>query len=175
MSRIPIRILQEKKTIPPYFTFSLQGTLYWKIPCPERIVNHTVEFRVDTGACHTTLLYRDFQLISDVFGFGYDALQLKESDLWSFGIAGIRIPTYRMKVLAISFVTKDCRELHIPIESVEVLEPSAAYQDIQGMLPSLLGMDVLRHFAIKFLPSFDTAYLKVLDTTPTTQRPDTHT
>ena len=98
------------------------------------VIGMRVEFLIDTGA--DTSLIGDFDASRMVRNFGADLTSLQDGPS-SLGLGGIAATKTADATLRIGDFTKDLR--------IDILEPSS---ETHFAVPSLLGRDVLAHFAL---------------------------
>ena len=123
------------------------------IICPEMNIDDPIRFCIDTGSSATTICY------SDVSRLHIDYAKLTKSRLNALGIGGT-VQVYLMGQSSLKFTTDDNRIHTHELERIRVLKHTSdrKWYDPKRVLelihlrwiPSLLGMDVLRHYRIAF-------------------------
>lgn len=114
--------------------------------CRKLDISSYVEFHIDTGATRTVLSQRDARKA----GIDFTALR---RGLRAFGIGGT-IPTYVLPKSQIILIRADRPAIYThEFKQLSVTRyegKSRKLRKIANAIPSLLGMDFLKHFDIKF-------------------------
>lgn len=117
--------------------------------CSKPLINDPIRLYVDTGASRTTIADRDAIRL----GINYELLE--ESEAPVIGIGCNQIKNYLLRDVLLAFHVSDGGYHLEPLPLVTVLrhEPQSDEERmIVDQCPSLLGIDLLSRYAVRFTP-----------------------
>jgi hypothetical protein len=121
------------------------------IVCPNPTINHKVLFRLDTGCDITTISY------SDHYSLGLNYTILRSSEFLTAD--GNMSKNYLITNCGLYFISNDHKTLYAEqLDNILLSCPKITPDNHNTIMsiPSLLGMDFLKHRFIKFTENFVT-------------------